>query len=148
MEIGINMDDREYELSDTDELVITLGTDMEVGYLKINPERVPVIEGKNKAEAEFAKMKAHLVEVELLGGRYQMITDDRSIEITPEFIIVEGTAYIGRRQGRKHTALTVDEVEDWLIKLDESYVDHDEMPTDGDFPCIVFEFDSETGTWN
>lgn len=147
MEIGINMDDREYELSDSDELLCEYGTDMEVGYLKINPERIPVVEGRKKAEESFERMGSGIEELPICNRHYLLIADRKNVEITATELIVTGTAYIARKQFRSYTELTAGEVEDWLEMFEASEEAGEAKPL-FDYPVIVFEYDEEHDCFN
>lgn len=153
MEIGINMDERDYEFSDYFLLVNEYGFDIELGYLKINPERIPVVEGKYRAEAEFEKFGSKLIEFPICGGRYILISDRRNIEIVDGSLILTGTAYIAKRQYRTDTALTGSEVGEWLCRFMEGEGSQGEMIEDRektmyDFPVMVFDYDENTDSWN
>ena len=151
MDIGIYLDNGDYELSETEELVCEFGTDMEVGYLKINPERIPVVIGEERAEAAFKKFGDSIVEISVMDGRYVLIADKRNIEMTGEKLIVIGTAYIAKNQIRSYTALTGGEVLEWAENFEESADscdDEDEPAFCYMFPTIVFDYDEETGSFN
>ena len=59
MKIGISLDNYESPMEDTKHLVNNYGYDREIGYLKINPERLPVIVSESKALADIRAMDNH-----------------------------------------------------------------------------------------
>ena len=154
MDIGIYLDNGDYELSETDEIICEYGTDMEVGYLKINPERIPVVVGQKRAEEEFEKFGDSIVEISIMDGKYVLIADKKNIEMTGEKLIVISTAYIAKNQIRSYTALTGGEIEEWteLFEESEEYGDEDDEEDRQPafcymFPTIVFDYDDKTGSF-
>ena len=145
MKIGISLDNYESPMEDTKHLVNNYGYDREIGYLKINPERLPVIVSESKALADIRAMENHKAVYPLNDRRYELIVDDRAISFLVQHkgsFILFGNAYIAKRQGRMSTALTMNEILEWLKEFEKNEIG---MVHDSHFnqTVIGFEFDEE-----
>ena len=79
MKVGINLDNYESPMEDTRNLVNNYGYHREIGYLKINPERLPVIVSERRALADIRAMENHKAVYPLHDRRYELIVDDSAI---------------------------------------------------------------------
>ena len=145
MKIGINLDNYESPMEDTRTLINNYGYDREIGYLKINPERLPVIVSERKALADIRAMENHKAVYPLNDRRYELIVDDRAISFMVNHksgFLLFGNAYIAKRQGRMTTALTMDEILEWLKEFEKNDIrrSHDSHFNQ---TVIGFEFDEE-----
>ena len=145
MKIGINLDNYESPMEYTENLVNKYGFDREIGYLKINPERLPVIVSERKALADIRAMENHKAVYPLNDRRYELIVDDRAISFMVNHksgFLLFGNAYIAKRQGRMTTALTMDEILEWLKEFEKNDISRSH---DSHFnqTVIGFEFDEE-----
>jgi len=105
-DIGVHMDDHDYEYSSVYDIRCDNG-DHEVGILKINPDRVPVVLGLERAEKEMSKIGKCLREIPYKAlNDYVIFADDRACEVDGDRIRVYGNAYIARRQKRTHIGLS------------------------------------------
>lgn len=135
MNVAICLTEGECEVMDFED-AIYLGEDaVEIGYLKINPDRIPVIVSAKIAEEAMDRERDHLIKIDVCGGRYMLLTDDRSVIYMESQVAICGTAYIVRKQGGTYTALTYDEIEDWIYDFedDEMFAEYfpDEYGKDG-----------------
>ena len=145
MKVGINLDTYESPMEDTRNLVNNYGYHREIGYLKINPERLPVIVSERRALADIRAMENHKAVYPLHDRRYELIVDDRAISFMVQHkggFLLFGNGYIAKRQGRMSTALTMDEILEWLKELEKSEIGKN---YDSHFnqTVIGFEFDEE-----
>lgn len=145
MKVGINLDNYESPMEDTRNLVNNYGYHREIGYLKINPERLPVIVSERRALADIRAMENHKAVYPLHDRRYELIVDDRAISFMVQHkggFLLFGNGYIAKRQGRMSTALTMDEILEWLKELEKSEIGKN---YDSHFnqTVIGFEFDEE-----
>ena len=148
MQIGIDLDNYSSPVEDLENLINNYGKGREIGYLKINPERVPVIVSEGKALEEIKRYGENKVTYTVVCGKYEMITDRRAIRNIESDIALYGNAYIVRRQGEIFTALDIEEILDWLMFL--TIHEHDLITkTDrGDFAVDAYLFRyNERGIW-
>jgi len=128
MQIGINLKEDEFEVTDSDDIVCNYPDGVEVGYLKINPERIPVIVGEKIAEEAIARKKYTKIAID--GGDYVLFADEKSVLYCKDFIEICGTAYIAKKQGGTHTALTADEIDDWIYDFEDEEMFEGYFPED------------------
>lgn len=145
MKIGISLDNYESPMEDISNLVNYYGYDREIGYLKINPERLPVIVSERKALTDIRAMGNHKVVYPLNDGRYELIVDERAISFVTKLkggFLLFSNAYIAKRQGWMSTALTMDEILEWLKEFEKNEISrtHDSHFNQ---TVIGFEFDKE-----
>ena len=118
MDICINTDKNDAELEEPVNLVCNNGLDKEIGYLKINPERVPSIFLEEDAESAIQRFDKHKVEFTLKGNRYILITDDRAVSYSKDGSIqLFGNGYLVRKQKEKYTGLTMRELNEILVVI-------------------------------
>jgi len=130
MEIGINLKEDEYEVAEIDDIIIGYPAGIEIGYLKINPERIPVIVSEKIAAEAIARNKDHYIQIDVNGGKYVVITDNRSVIYGEGFIDICGTAYIAKKQVGTYTALTSDEIDDWIYDFEDDEMFSELYPED------------------
>lgn len=119
MKVTICMNSGECEVMDFEDTICIAGEDVELGYLKINPERIPAIVAANIAEEEIKRMAEHRMHLDVCGN-YMVITDDRAVVCTEDEVAVYGTAYIVRKQAGTYTALTYGELDDWIYDFEDT----------------------------
>lgn len=144
MQIGIHMDDEEYELTDTKLIVNRYGQDMGIGYLKINPERVPVIVGEGLARDHFEKIKDRLLEFDILCGNFVLLADKNAVHQIEDCIVIDGDAYIARIQGDSHTTMTYDEIEPILSGIEAYRFFSMLMDVIGESPLLSFHIEKRS----
>ena len=87
MKVTICMNSGECEVMDFEDTICIAGEDVELGYLKINPERIPAIVAANIAEEEIKRMAEHRMHLDVCGN-YMVITDDRAVVCTEDEVAV------------------------------------------------------------
>lgn len=122
MQIAVNLTEDECEVMEIDDIICNYPDGVEIGYLKINPERIPVVVSESIAEAALARCENHRMEADVCGGRYAILADDRSLVFVEGAVIVYGTAYIVRKQGQTYTSLVADEIDDWLYDFEDTEI--------------------------
>ena len=148
MYIGIDLENYESPMEDTVNLVNNYSPYREIGFLKLNPERVPVITSSNKYLSAISRYGSHLAVFTLTDGHYALVVDDRGITIQGNDLVVMSNAYIARVQGNTLTSLTMEEIEEWLDYIPK--IHGAKVPVNGktvEFEGICFERDAETGCW-
>ncbi len=146
MQIGIDLDNYTDPVVELENLVNAYGENREIGYLKINPIRTPVIVSESKAQADIAKYGDRKAEYPLWGRKYALIVDERAVEKRLNDIAVNGNAYIVRRQGRVFTALDINELLELLLHINRA--EQEAYKSDaGRFDTYEFDFDEDTGSW-
>ena len=146
MEIGINLDHYTDPMVDLENLICDYGKKREIGYLKINPERIPVIISEGKAQAEIDRFGEHMITYPLCGSKFVLITDDRAISQDLKDLALRGNAYIARKQSGVFTALDLQEILEWLLQLCE--LEYEAINSDdGRYDTYVFEYDEDRGCW-
>jgi len=121
MKVTICMYPGECEVMDFEDAINIVGDDVELGYLKINPDRVPSIVAANIAEEEIKRMAEHQINLDVCGN-YMVITDDRAVECTEDEVLIFGTAYIVRKQAGTYTALTYGEIDEWIYEFEDTEI--------------------------
>ena len=145
MDIGINMEGIEYQLTDTSCIVFMYGHDMEVGFLKINPERVPVVTSESIVNSEIRQEEKTYEVFSLCRNKYALVVESGAYEMENCNLVLYGNAYIARQQKNTVSALTSDEVFEWLKKLNRPITFHNaEIDKQS---VIIFEHDENTNTW-
>ena len=119
MYIGLNLSEDDFELVDSETILMSYPCDIEIGYLKINPERIPVLVSAEIAENAIEKYKEHLKKLPAIGGKYFILVDDRAVIYLEGAIEICGTAFVAKKQGETYTALTNEELEIWTDILEE-----------------------------
>ena len=76
MQIGIDLENYQTPIEEWDNIVSAYGQEREIGYLKINPERIPVIVSENKAREEITRLGKHALEFRIKDICYEMVIDD------------------------------------------------------------------------
>lgn len=149
MQIGIVLDNYESPMEDLENIISSYGLMREVGYLRINPERVPVVMSESKADEAIDRFQYHIAEYDICDGKYELVADDRGIATVDDSIIISGNAFIARRQGRALTGLTASEITDWLKRLEKMPRNKVRSSRDNTvFSGYVFTLDKEKGCWN
>ena len=146
MQIGINLDNYANPMVELESLICAYGKKREIGYLKINPERVPVIISEGKAQTETDRFGEHMTVYPLCAHKFVLITDDRAVSQDFKDISLRGNAYIARKQLGVFIALDIQEILQWLLefcKLEYEAVNSDA----GRFDTYVFEYDEDRGCW-
>ena len=147
MQIGIDLENYASPMEDIENIINDYGKNREIGYLKINPERLPVIVSEDKALADIERYGVHKETYTVMNGKFEMITDSRAVSKIGSDIALCGNAYIVKRQREAFTALDIDEILEWLIflcKYDYEVV----MNRDEDrYGTYLFVFDKERGYW-
>lgn len=148
MQIGIDLDNYESPMEEAKNLVSSYGFDREIGFLKLNPERLPVIVSERKALEDIARYGEHKMDFTVKDGHYFLITDERAMTMRDGNIILFGNAYIVKRQGQVFTALNMKEIKEWLYYICGVDENEDPKPIDKlEFSSLVFELDSKLGYW-
>ncbi|MCR5432388.1 MAG: hypothetical protein K6E95_07505 [Lachnospiraceae bacterium] len=147
MQIGIDLDNYSDPVVELENLVNAYGENREIGYLKINPLRTPVIVSESKAQADIGKYGDHKAEYPLLGGKFELIVDERAVEKRLHDIAVNGNAYIVRRQGKVFTALDINEILEWLIRISRAEQEAYKCAA-GHFDTYEFDYDDKTQCWD
>ena len=146
MQIGINLDNYTEPMMELEDLICDYDKKREIGYLKINPERIPIIISEGKAQTEIDRFGDHKCTYPLCGNKFVLITDDRAISQDFKDINLRGNGYIARRQLGVFTALDVEELLDWLLQLCQ--LEYAAKNSDaGRFDTYVFEYDEDRGCW-
>ena len=146
MKIGINLDDYESPMEDIANIINVYGMDTEICYLKLSPRRFPVIMSEKKAMEKIDGYGNHEMHF-CINGEYEMIVDDRTVFSDEKDLWIDGETFIGKRQGKKHTALTFRE----MVKL-MAYAFDIERGITPEKPILVtglsaYEFDEDRGYW-
>ena len=148
MFIGIDLENYESPMEEYENLVNNYGQDREIGYLKINPERIPVIVSAEKALKDIERYDDHKAVFPLKDGRYVMIADDRVAivsDLDDAKLILTANAYLARKQGESFTALTIKEIDELIdFQCEESDV---EEPADCFVAIYAFDYDEHTRCW-
>ena len=148
MKIGIDLDNYAEPMVELQELINNYGNKREIGYLKINPERIPVIVSENRALADMEKLGAHKIAFPVRNGKYDLITDDRAIMMDSGNFELYGNAYIARSQGSVLTALDIEEIiESLLFFCTSRYESVSEEDPDDKYDYYYFEHDEKRGYW-
>ncbi|MCR5321682.1 MAG: hypothetical protein K6E85_00115 [Lachnospiraceae bacterium] len=148
MQIGIELDNYDSPIEEFDQLVNNYAREREIGYLKINPERIPVIISEEKVSAEFNNKKYRGIGFPLNNGHYELITTEEATAMMNGDCVLLGNGYIGRRQGDSITGLTFDEISHLL-----KYLEHlDKYTIPGlfgkvNYVGLLFKYDKERGCW-
>jgi len=147
MQIGIDLDNYKSPMEELENLINDYGAAREIGFLKINPERLPVIVSERKALADIDKYRDHRTSYPVKDGRYEMITSDKAMFIDEGDLFLLGNAYIAKRQGDVFTALNMKEILDWLLYLcdADSVAKKPDHRLSGDI--YLFELDKDRGYW-
>ena len=146
MQIGIDLENYQTPIEEWDNIVSAYGQDREIGYLKMNPERIPVIVSESKAREEIARLGKHALEFRIKDICYEMVIDDRGalIPSSPDGnLIVFGNIYISRKQWNSNVALTMAEIDDLLQYFEEN---DDLEPVDNPLDyvgCLAFKYDEK-----
>lgn len=118
MDICINTEQGNAEIEEVINLVCNAGLDAEIGYLKINPERVPGIYLEEDAYRAIRRFDNHMITLTLQGGRYFLITDDRAVTLEAEGLVhLYGNAFIVRKQKDQYTGLTMRELNEVMTMI-------------------------------
>ena len=148
MYIGIDLENYESPMEDLENLVNNYSPYREIGFLKLNPERVPVIVSANKYLSAITRFGSHLAVFTVKDGHYALVVDDRGITVQGDGLAVMSSAYVARVQGSTLTSLTFDEIKEWLDYIPK--LQGAKVPVcgkHGEFEAICFERDEETGCW-
>lgn len=149
MQIGIVLDNYESPLEDLENIISSYGLMREIGYLRINPERVPMVMSESKADEAIDRFQYHVAEYDICNGKYELVADERGIATVDDYIILSGNAFIARRQGRALTGLTASEITEWIKRLEKMPRDKVQSTRDNTvYSGYVFTLDKETGCWN
>ena len=146
MQIGIDLENYQTPIEEWDNIVSSYGKDREIGYLKINPERIPVIVSESKARKEIENMGKHAFLFRVRDVRYEMVIDDRSAMLPVSVdgdLIVFGNIYIYKKQLNANVALTMAEIDELLKYFEES---DDLEPVDNPekyIGCLGFTYDEK-----
>lgn len=119
MQIGIDLENYTCPLEDFEKLVCAYGPMREVGYLKINPERIPVVVDEERAEKSLMKFRDYVTAILVKGDKYMLFADYRSVENYGDGFILFGNVYVARFQGRLCTGLTMTDIKDFLEILEK-----------------------------
>lgn len=120
MQIGINLKEDVFEVAESEDIICNYPDGVEIGYLKINPERIPVVIGAKLAEEEIARNKRYINYYDVNDRGYMIITDDRNVITGENFILILGNAYVTKKQGATYTGLTADEIDDWIYDFEDN----------------------------
>lgn len=130
MKVAICLSENECEVMEFEDAMY-LGEDgVELGYLKINPDRIPSIVAAKIAEEAMDREREHLIKIDVCGGRYMLLTDDRAVIYLEGEVAICGTAYIVKKQAGTYTALTYDEIEDWIYDFEDDEMLAEYLPDD------------------
>ena len=148
MKIGIDLDNYPNPMEEWDNLLNTYGKDREIGYLKINPERVPVIISERKATKYIEQHADQLYTFRVKDQRYEMFVESKGINMpfNGERLIFFGNAYICRKQGDANVALTMAEIEDFLAFCPEISLNPQDYSVDY-IGILAFDYDAERGIY-
>ena len=147
MKIGINLENYASPMEDIENIINDYGKNREIGYLKINPERLPVIVSEGKALADIERYGVNKETYTVMNGKFEMITDSRAVSKIGSDIALCGNAYIVKRQHEAFAALDIEEILEWLVFL--AQYDY-EAAVSGDedrYGMYLFVFDKERGCW-
>ena len=146
MMIGIDLDNYVSPMEDIENIVNIYGLDTEIGYLKINPLRLPVIVSEKKALEKIDKFGDHEVHFHI-GDRFELITDDRSLLEYDNDLDIIGDTYVARQQGEKYTGLTFRDFMEWSLYMLNNPKKPKKQRSFLHCGLNSFEFDLKTGVW-
>ena len=144
MKIGVDVKGFHSPLEDMENIICAYGEDREIGYLKINPERVPVIIAENKAKREInraQRVKRH----NIINRGFELIADYRGVVEPAENggpLVIFGNAYIVKRQLASNTGLTMAEIVEVLEYLENKEYNSG-LEKDRCVACYAFDYDKE-----
>lgn len=147
MQIGIDLDNYKSPMEELENLVNDYGPKREVGFLKINPERLPVIISERKALADMEKYNDHKTSFPVKDGKYEMITSDKAVFIDEGNLFLFANAYIAKKQGDVFTALNMGEILDWLLYLCDADLATKKQDHRLSSDIYLFELDKDGGYW-
>ena len=148
MDIAINLNDYKCPVVDIKRLINNYGPNREIGVLKINPERLPMVMSEEYALQEIDRFKDRRHCYSFFDGHYGIIFDSKAALIRDGQIALTGNAYIVRRQCRVNVGLTAEN----LIELFNYFEDIPgatirDSDTDVKYDALLFEYDEEKRCW-
>ena len=147
MQIGIDLENYASPMEDIENIINDYGKNREIGYLKINPERLPVIVSEDKALADIERYGDHKETYTVMNGKFEMITDSRAVSKRGNDIALCGNAYIVKRQREAFAALDIEEILEWLILLCRYDYETAVKGNNDHYNAYLFAFDKERGCW-
>ena len=147
MQIGIDLENYASPMEDIENIINDYGKNREIGYLKINPERLPVIVSEDKALADIERYGVHKETYTVMNGKFEMITDSRAVSKIGSDIALCGNAYTVKRQREAFAALDIEEILEWLLFLCRYDYEAAVKGDEARYGTYLFVFDKERGYW-
>lgn len=146
MKIGIDLDNYQSPIEEWDTLINNYGEEREIGYLKINPERIPVIVSERKALKEIEKWGDKVIRIRFKDFTFEMFLDYKGCLFSEPKdggnVVVFGNAYIAKKQWEADTPLTMREIKELIDYIEIGAMPQADKPEDY-FDVYGFEYDKE-----
>lgn len=144
MQIGIISSDLNYEVLNPEVMDRYYG--VEIGMLKINPERMPMLVSQEQGYAEMNRWgEKDFDAIEIFDGDYVLVAENAALEYEADMLILCGTGYILRKQGKTSTGISFNELMDVKEYLSEVELRSEVMADRDDryYGCYVFVADED-----
>lgn len=146
MQMGIDLDNYVSPMEDIENIINMYGLDTEIGYLKLNPTRLPVIVSEKKTYEKIDRFGEHEMQFQI-GNRFTLITDDRTVVTKEGDFYLIGDTFVAKQQGEIYTGNTFREFMDWNLYMLKNPRVTNKLHSILYCGVNSFEIDLETGVW-